>query len=104
MEKLIENKLSREQMPTIYHSRHEKWCREASITKQKGMEATENKKVFFKKLEKMETVINSSSLKIRTEQSRQKGILRDDLQRRKKIIVLFQTCQEWNHMREFGEC
>lgn len=48
MEKLIENKLSREQMPTIYHSRHEKWCRGASMTKQKGMEAIENKKAFFK--------------------------------------------------------
>lgn len=62
MEKLIENKLSREQMPTIYHSRHEKWCREASITKQKDMEAVEKKKAFFKKLERMEKVINSSRL------------------------------------------
>lgn len=62
MEKLIENKLSREQMPTIYHSRHEKWCRGASMTKQKGMEAIENKKAFFKKLEKMEKVINFSRL------------------------------------------
>lgn len=36
MEKLIENELSREQMPTIYHSRREKWCREASMTKPEG--------------------------------------------------------------------
>lgn len=69
---LIENKLSREQMPTIYHSGHEKWCREASMTKQKGMEAIASKKAFFKKLEKMEKVINPSRLNIQTEQSRQK--------------------------------
>lgn len=34
------------------------------MTKQKGMEANENKKAFFKKLEKVEKVINSSRLNI----------------------------------------
>lgn len=67
------------------------------------MEAIENKKVFFRKVEKMEKVINSSRLNTRTEQSRQKGILRDDLQRGKKIII-FETYQKWSHVREFGGC
>jgi len=41
MEKHTENKLRSEQMPTVCYSRHEKWCRAASMTKQKGMEAIE---------------------------------------------------------------
>lgn len=61
MEQLIENKLSREEMLTIYPCRREEWCREASMTKQKGMEAVENKKAFFKELQKMGKVINSST-------------------------------------------
>lgn len=72
MEKLIENKLSktaknwntaaalrlffyghqnggREQMPTICCGRYEKWCREASMTKENSIEAIENKKSVFQK-------------------------------------------------------
>lgn len=107
---LIENKLSREQMPTIYHSGHEKWCREASMTKQRGMEAIASKKAFFKKLEKMEKVINPSRLNIQTEESRQKrGLAKgkksnshvsdlSEMEPRERVWRVLLTAQVWKEV------
>lgn len=36
IEKIVENKLSREQMPTIHHSRDKEWCQKASMTNRRA--------------------------------------------------------------------